>query len=170
MVFVTQRARPWQRCRGRHGGRHTADTTAIPKAGGRATRTRAEVVVRERRAEAHRGDWNRSCRSCPDTYPHSERDPSRGPSLPWCYSPPRSAVLRPPRTPAAHDSTSPSAYTRRSALTRAAQTGLSCSVRLRARVLRPIPHRDLPRDLRTETRPTWPSPRHDRLGSRIVNL
>ena len=58
----------------------------------------------------------------------------------------------------------------RAALTRAAQTGLSCSVPLRAHVLRPLPRRDLPRDLRTETRQTWPSPRHDRLGSRVVNL
>ena len=56
------------------------------------------------------------------------------------------------------------------ALTRAAQTGLSCSVPLPVRVLRPLPRRDLPRDLRTETRQTWPSPRHDRLGSRVVNL
>jgi hypothetical protein len=38
-------------------------------------------------------------------------------------------------------------------------------------VLRPVPRRDLPPvHLRTETRETWPSPRHDRLGSRIVNL
>ena len=78
--------------------------------------------------------------------------------------------LRSPRTSAAHDSTSPSAYTRRSALTKAAQTDLSCSVPLRAHVLRPIPRRDLPHHLRTETRQTWPSPRHDRLGSRVVNL
>ena len=33
------------------------------------------------------------------------------------------------------------AYTSRAAVTRAAQTGLSCSVLLRARVLRPVPRR-----------------------------
>jgi hypothetical protein len=170
MVFATQRARPCQRRRGKHCGRHTADAIGIPEAAWRATLARAEVVVPERHADAHRGDWNRSCRSCPHTYRHSERDQSRGPSLPGCCSPPRSAV-RPPRTPAAHDSTSPSAYTRRSALTRAAQTGLSCSVRLRAHVLRPLPRRDLRHvPLRTEASQTWPSPRNDRLGSRVVNL
>src|SRR5678815_1098152 len=55
--------------------------------------------------------------------------------------------------------------------TRAAQTGLSCSVRLRTRVLRPLPRRD-PTHVRHRTgaRRTWPSPRNDRLGSRVVNL
>ncbi len=79
--------------------------------------------------------------------------------------------LRPPRTPAAHASLSPSAYTSAPAPTRAAQTGLSCSVRLRARVLRPLPRRD-PTHVRPRTgvRGTWPSPRHDRLGSRVVNV
>src|SRR3989449_9404400 len=53
----------------------------------------------------------------------------------------------------------------------AAQTGLSCSVPLPARVLRPLPRRVLRRvPLRTEASQTWPSPRSDRLGSRIVNL
>jgi len=57
------------------------------------------------------------------------------------------------------------------ALTWAAQTGLSCSVLLRARVLRPLPRRDPPHVCpRTGVRGTWPSPRHDRLGSRMVNL
>ena len=41
--------------------------------------------------------------------------------------------------PLRRDARSPSAYTRRSAATTAAQTGLSCSVPLRARVLRPLP-------------------------------
>jgi hypothetical protein len=98
------------------------------------------------------------------------RAPRRDPSLPSRCSSRGSSLLRSPRTPAAHGSLSPSAYTSRAALTRAAQTGLSCSVPLRVRVLRPIPRRDLPRVLRTETRQTWPSPRHDRLGSRIVNV
>ena len=100
-----------------------------------------------------------------------QRDHRRDPSLPSRCSSRGSALLRSPRTPAAHDSLSPSAYTSRAALTRAAQTGLSCSVPLRARVLRPIPRRDLARvRLRTGARETWPSPRHDRLGSRVVNL
>jgi hypothetical protein len=38
-------------------------------------------------------------------------------------------------------------------------------------VLRPIPRRDLRCvRLRTGASQTWPSPRHDRLGSRVVNL
>ena len=54
---------------------------------------------------------------------------------------------------------------------RAAQTGLSCSASLRARVLRPIPRRDPRRvHLRTGAPQAWPSPRRDRLGSRVVTL
>src|SRR5215475_14004692 len=61
--------------------------------------------------------------------------------------------------------------TSHAAPTRAVQTGLSCSVPLRVHVLRPVPRRDLPRvDLRTAARKTWPSPRHERLGSRVVNV
>ena len=52
------------------------------------------------------------------------------------------SVLRPPRTPAAQRSLSPSAYTSRFAVTTAAQTGLSCSALLLERVLRPIPRGD----------------------------
>jgi hypothetical protein len=47
------------------------------------------------------------------------------------FSPP-SSVLRPPLTPAAPRSLSPSAYTSRVAPARAAQTGLSCSVSVHA--------------------------------------
>ena len=101
----------------------------------------------------------------------SPRDHRRDPSLPSRCSSRGSSLLRSPRTPAAPRALSPSAYTRRAAPTRAAQTGLSCSVPLRARVLRPLPRRDLPHvHLRTEASQTWPSPRHDRLGSRVVNL
>ncbi len=54
---------------------------------------------------------------------------------------------------------------------RAAQTGLSCSVHLRARVLRPLPRRDPPHlHHRTGARSAWPSPCDQRLGSRIVNM
>ena len=54
-------------------------------------------------------------------------------------------------------------------MTTAAQTDLSCSVMLLARVLLPIPRRDPRRAL---VLATWmlPSPRNDRLGSRIVRL
>src|SRR5262249_16503661 len=73
--------------------------------------------------------------------------------------------------PAAPRSISPVAYTSRAAPTRAAQTGLSCSVRLPVRVLRSVPRRDFPRvHLRTGTREAWPSPGHERLGSRLVNV
>ncbi len=121
--------------------------------------------------DAHRGNWDRTGRPCPRTCPRHSPDHRRGPSLPPRCSSRRSAVLRPPRTPAAHASLSPSAYTSAPAPTRAAQTGLSCSVRLRARVLRPLPRRD-PTHVRPRTgvRGTWPSPRHDRLGSRVVNV
>src|SRR5262249_29500626 len=82
---------------------------------------------------------------------------------------PPSAVLRSPRTPAAQRPTSPSAYTARLALTWAVQTGLSCSAPLLARVLRPLPRRSHRRasDLAPAV---LPSPRHDRLGLRIVAL
>ena len=51
----------------------------------------------------------------------------RGPSLPARYVARRSPVLRPPRTPAALQPTSPSAYTTGLCPTQAGQTGLSCS-------------------------------------------
>src|SRR5690606_30519461 len=86
-----------------------------------------------------RGGW--PFRACPCAYLHRRRDRPRGPSLPLRSSSQRSALLRPPRTPAARRSTSPSAYTSRLAPTRAVQTGLSCSALLRDRVLRPIPRR-----------------------------
>jgi hypothetical protein len=97
--------------------------------------------------------------------------PPQRPSLRSRCSSRASTLLRSPRTPAAHDMFSPSVYTRRCAATTAAQTGLSCSVPLPAHVLRPLPRRDLRHvHLRTEVSQTWPSPRHDRLGSRVVNL
>src|SRR6202022_3010864 len=97
--------------------------------------------------------------------------PRRAPSPhPRCLSR-ASSLLWSPRIPAAPRSFSPLAYTSRAAATTAAQTGLSCSGRLRARVLRPLPRRDLLRIcLRIEAQQTWPSPRYDRLGSRIVTL
>ena len=85
------------------------------------------------------------------------------PERQWDFNPPEHVAaqrtLWSPRTPAVPRSISPSAYTNRAAPTRAAQTGLSCSVRLPVRVLRPIPRRDRPRvHPRTGTRTTWPSP------------
>ncbi len=64
------------------------------------------------------GDWDRTCRPCPRTCPRDSPDHRRGPSLPSRCSSRRSAVLRPPRTPAAHASLSPSAYTSAPAPTR----------------------------------------------------
>lgn len=80
-----------------------------------------------------------------------------------------SAVLRPPRTPAAQRSLSPSAYAMRLAATTAAQTGLSCSALPLVRVLRPIPRRGATR-APVLARHVLPSPRDDRLGPRIVPL
>jgi hypothetical protein len=119
----------------------------------------------------HRGNWIRSCRSCPRASLRLRHCPRRDPSLrPRCSSR-TSALLRSPRTPAAPRSLSSVTYTSRAALTRAAQTGLSCSVLLRVHVLRPLPRRALARvRLRTGAREMSSSPRHDRLDARIVNL
>ncbi len=176
MVFVTERARPAtslaspRRCK-----RHLAPLGSRVRSGWSAARllpiARVQVLVLLPRARARGGDWERSCRPCPRTYPFSERDQSRGPSLQRRCSAPPSPVLRPPRTPAAHDATSPSADTRRSALTRAAQSGLSCSSSSLEHLLRPIPRPDSRRVLpRTSAPRTWPSPRHARLGSRVVTV
>src|SRR5712691_4173866 len=124
-----------------------------------------------RGTRVRRGGWNRSSRSCPRACLLCRHCPRRDPSLhPRCSSR-ASSLLRSPRTPAAPHSLSPLAYTSRAAVTTAAQTGLSCSVPLRAHVLRPLPRRDRPRlRLRTGAPSVLPSPRHDRLGSRVVNL
>src|SRR5688500_4575629 len=118
-----------------------------------------------------RGGWNRSCRSCPRACLLVRHCPRRDPSLrPRCSSR-ASSLLRSPRIPAAPRSFSPVAYTSRAAPTRAAQTGLSCFVPLRVRVLRPLPHRaPLRVRLRTGAHWTSSSPRHDRLDARVVNL
>ena len=111
------------------------------------------------RSGAHIISTARFRRPCPRASLRSRRAHRRGPSLrPRSASRP-SAVLWPPRTPAAPLPLSPSAYAGRVAPTRAAQTGLSCSVPLRVRVLRPLPRRDLPHvHRRTGARKTWPSP------------
>ena len=93
-------------------------------------------------AARRRGGWVRSCRPCPCAYLLARRDHRRGPSLRSRCSSRPSSVLRPPRTPAARRSISPSAYTSHLAVTTAAQTGLPCSALLLARVLRPLPRRD----------------------------
>src|ERR1700681_1237564 len=117
------------------------------------------------------GGWNRSSRSCPRACLLCRHCPRKDPSLHPRYSSRASSLLWSPRIPAAPRSLSPSAYTSRAAATTAAQTGLSCSVRLRARVLRPLPRRDLLRVCRRiQAQQTWPSPRYDRLGSRVVTL
>jgi hypothetical protein len=176
MAFVTERARfPAAQACARRCERHFAPgSSSVRRASGAAWLlpiARVQVLVLCPRACARGGDWERSCRPCPRTYPFSERDQSRGPSLRRRCSSPPSTVLRPPRTPAAHDVTSPSAYTRRLAPTRAAQTGLSCSSSSLEHVLRPIPRQDSRRVLlRTSAPRAWPSPRHARLGSRIVSV
>jgi hypothetical protein len=160
-----------------HGGRHTSTSDRVAHEIGVPgiawPRPRGDVAIGAlcQRTDALRGSWSRSCRSCPRACLLDHRDHRRDPSLRPRYSSWASSLLRSPRTPAAHDALSPSAYTCRSAATTAAQTGLSCSVHLPVRVLRPLPRRDLRCvHLRTETPQAWPSPRHDRLGSRIVNL
>ena len=118
-----------------------------------------------------RGGWNRSCRSCPRASFRCRRCPRRDPSLRPRSSSRVSSLLRSPRTPAAPHSLSPVAYTSGVALTRAGQTGLSCFVRLRVRVLRSVPRRTPAHvHLRTGMREMLSSPRYDRLDARIVNL
>jgi len=175
MVFVTGHARPSDPRIALHCGCHAAEeyqyATSERRGARPASLARAEVVVRCRRAQTRRGGWDRSCRPCPGTYPRSERDQSRDPSLRPRSSSWPSAVLRSPRTPAAQRWISPLAYTSRLAPTRAMQTGLSCSVRLPVRVLRSIPRRAPIRiHLRTGAHGTSSSPRNDRLDARVVNL
>ncbi len=122
-----------------------------------------------RRTRVHRGGW--TSRSCPRACLLGRRCPRRDPSLPARCSSRGSALLRSPRTPAAPRSISPVAYTRRAAPTRAAQTGLSCFVPLRVRVLRSVPRRAPVRvHLRTGTHGMLSSPRNDRFDARVVNL
>ena len=147
------------------GGRHPSRSgpsghgSGVPGIAWPRPRVGVAIGARGRWAETHRGSWNRTCRSCPGACLLDQPDHRRDPSLPPRSSSRGSTLLRSPRTPAAPRSISPSAYTSHAALTGAAQTGLSCSVRLPVRVLRPIPRRDLPHvHLRTEARETWPSP------------
>src|SRR6266487_4195916 len=135
------------------------------------SRVGVAIGARGRWTGVHRGDWNRSCRSCPGACLRCRPCPRRDPSLhPRCSSR-TSALLRSPRIPAAPRSLSPVAYTSRVAPTRAAQTGLSCSVRLPVRVLRPLPRRaPLRVRLRIGAQRISSSPRNDRLDARVVNL
>lgn len=156
---------------GRHSGGlgRTARGTGAPDAARLLRRACVGVVGLCRWAVAHRGGWVRRSGPCPRPYLFRQRDQSRGPSLRRRSSSPPSPVLRPPRTPAALRPLSPSAYTVGLCRTSAAQSGLSCSVPLLQRVLLPVPRRDLPPN-RIHGLETWPSPRHARLGSRIVSL
>jgi hypothetical protein len=101
------------------------------------------VVALCPQAPACVGVWTGSpVRPCPRAYLLRRPDHRRGPSLLPCSAPRLSSVLRPPRTPAAHRSTSPSAYTSRLAATTAVQTGLSCSALLLPIVPLPVPRRN----------------------------
>src|SRR5436190_2350266 len=158
-------------------GRHpctrgrTAHGTVVPVAAWPPPTAVVGVLALCRPAYVGRGSWVRSCRPCPRAYLRPRHPHPRDPSLRSRCSSRPSPVLRSPRTPAAHDAFSPSAYARRSALTWAAQTGLSCSPSSLEHVLRPLPRQDSRRVLlRTFAPRAWPSPRHARLGSRIVSV
>ena len=176
MVFVTEHARrDWRRGPTCTDERHRAGGLPRDAAADLAARllpiARVEVVALCRRTNVRRGGWDRSWRPCPRAYPRFERDQSRAPSLRSRCSSRPSTVLRAPRTPAAQRSISPSAYTRRPAVTTAAQTGLSCSASYLAHVLRPLPRGDSTRVfVRNLARRAWPSPRRARLGSPVVTL
>jgi hypothetical protein len=158
---------------GRHACRcgHTTHGSGAPVAAWPRSTVGVAIGALCRWTRVHRGDWNRSGRSCPRACLRGRRCPRRDPSLPARCSSRGSALLRSPRTPAAPRSISPVAYTSRAAPTRAAQTGLSCSVRLPVRVLRSFPRR-APAcvHLRTGARRMSSSPRHDRFDARVVNL
>ncbi|ATB46429.1 hypothetical protein MYMAC_002027 [Corallococcus macrosporus DSM 14697] len=157
---------------GRHSGGlgHTAHGNGAPGTAWLPRRACAGVVELCRWTLAHRGDWSLLGGSCPRSYLPPKHHPSRGPSLrARCLARP-SPVLRPPRTPAALPTLSPSAYTRGPAATTAAQTGLSCSPPDLEHVPRPIPRGAPLLPIRTRPQRTWPSPRHARLGAPIVYL
>lgn len=142
---------------GRHPCRcgHTAHGSGVPAAAWPPSRVGVAIGALCQGTRVHWGGW--ASRPCPRACFRGRHCPRRDPSLPARSSSRGSTLLRSPRTPAAPRSISPVAYTSRAAPTRAAQTGLSCSVPLLVRVLRSVPRRDLP-VLRTPTRETWPSP------------
>ena len=156
---------------GRHPSRcgHTAHGNGVPAAAWPPPTVVFGVVALCRRAYARRGGWIGLRRPCPRAYLHQRHSHRRDPSLRMRCSSHPSSVLRSPRTPAAQRSFSPWAYASRLSLTWAAQTGLPCSALFLDRVLLPIPRRDSSRVPKLARRAS-PSPRHDRLGSRIVNL
>jgi hypothetical protein len=146
---------------GRHPCRcgHTAHGSAGPVAAWPRSTVGVAIGALCRWTRVHRGGWNRSCRSCPRACLRPRRCPRRDPSLPARCSSRGSTLLWSPRTPAAPRSISPVAYTSRAAPTRAAQTGLSCSVRLLVRVLRSVPRRaPIPVHLRTRGHGVLSSP------------
>ncbi len=78
---------------------------------GRTPESALQLAHLVRRTRVLRGDWNRSCRSCPRACLLVRRCPRRDPSLrPRCSSR-ASSLLRSPRTPVAPRSLSPVAYT-----------------------------------------------------------
>jgi hypothetical protein len=145
---------------GRHsdGCGHTAHGNGDPATAWPPRTAGVGVVALCPRAQASGGIWDRTCRPCPRAYPLRRHDHRRDPSLrPRCSSRP-SSVLLSPRTPAAQRPISPSVYTGHLAATTAAQTGLSSSAPILARVLLALPRRDPPRFLfRSSAQQAWPS-------------
>ena len=68
---------------------------------GRDPQSTLQLAHFGRWTEAHRGSWYRSCRTCPHASLRCRYDHCRGPSLLPRSATRRSAVLRPPLTPAA---------------------------------------------------------------------
>ena len=182
------RRRPasWHRCRPRRGsaspaamlptGRHacrcgpSVHGSDDPVAAWPPSRVGVAIGALCRRTRVRRGGWTVCGHALARTCAH-RHCPRKDPSLPARCSSRGSSLLRSPRTPAAPRSLSPVAYTSRAAPTRAAQTGLSCFVRLRVRVLRSVPRRAPVRvRLRTGAHRMSSSPRHDRFDARVVNL
>ena len=101
-------------------------------------------------------------RPCPCAYLLTPARPKQGP-FPRPAFRPASSVLRTPRTPAQHDSLSPSAYRNRLRPTWAARTGFSCSVSGCVDVPSSIP-RGCPASLPVSGCSLLPSSWHERLG------
>jgi hypothetical protein len=145
---------------GRHSGRcgHTTRESGVLGSAWPQPTAVFGVVALCPQARACGGGWTGSLvRPCPHAYLLVRLDHRRGPSLLPCSASRLSSVLRPPRIPAAHRSTSPSAYTRQLAATTAVQTGLSCSALLLPIVPLPIPRRNLQHHPVSVPK-TWPSP------------
>ena len=120
---------------------------------------------------AHRGSWNRTCRSCPRACLRRRRDHRRDPSLPLALFVARlDATTIPSDARCARLAFAVGLYESRCPDPGGADGPLVFRSSPCTRAAPPTPPRPARVHLRTGAQQTWPSPRHDRLGSRVVNL